>query len=232
MKRQEEREQLKAEIKEVFSFMSELSPEQQDVFLDHTVLEFVAADTVLAEKIGNCPGLALILSGELRVSRISGDGREVTLYRIGKGRTCPLSAICILGGNIGYAAKVIASVDTKLLWLSKDYVNRSMFLCEPFWRFLFNCMTNRLLEAMDIVDDIAFVPIRKRLAQLLLTSSNRGKQAVYATHEALAKEIGTAREVISRELKNLERSDAVILSRGKINVKDPAQLEIIANSRY
>lgn len=227
----DEKEKLIGELKAAFPFMHELSPEQQKLLINHSVLEVVPADTVLAEKIGSCPGLALILAGELRVSKISDDGREVTIYRIGKGRTCPLSAVCMLGNiHSGYPAKVIATVETRILWISHKFVSKSMVECEPFWRYIFGCMANRLFQTMEVVDSIAFVPIRKRLAQLLLANSSEGKHNVYTTHDALARELGTAREVVSRELKCMERSGILKLSRGLLTVENAEELAAIARN--
>ncbi len=228
-----DKKSLLAELKASFSFAHELLPHQLELLIADSTLEEVEAGTVLAEKIGNCPGLALILAGKLRVYKTSADGREITLYRIGKGRTCPLSAVCILGHLEGYLAKVVAEVDTRILWLSRDFVSNSMVKCEPFWRYLFGCMAGRLYETMEVVDNIAFIPIKKRLTQILVEKSNFGKHAIYTTHEALARELGTAREVVSRELKGLERLGILSLSRGRITVEKAEELEkIVGNVKF
>ncbi len=220
---------LSKEIKAVFSFASQLSPQQLERLTSHSELEIVPAGTVLAEKIGNCKGLALILAGELKVSKVSEDGREVTLYRITRGRTCPLSAACILGNIEGYVSKVVAEIDTKIIWVSKEFLSVALVECEPFWRFVFGCMASRLYEAMEIVDNIAFIPIRKRLAQILLVNSSHGKHPIYTTHDALARELGTAREVISRELKAMERVGVLNLSRGRLTVENAKELAAITS---
>jgi CRP/FNR family transcriptional regulator len=218
------RDNLVKALQETFYFAPELSPGQLDMLVEYSELENVPAGSVLVEKIGNCKGLALILSGEIKVSKVSEDGREVTLYRITKGRTCPLSAACILGNIQGYTVKVTAEVDTRILWVSKEFVSMALVQCEPFWRFVFGCMASRLYEAMEIVDSIAFIPIKKRLTQILLAKSNCGKHPIYTTHDALARELGTAREVISRELKALERAGIVSLSRGRLTVEKAQEL--------
>lgn len=216
------------ELKPVFSFTAELSPLQLEMLAENSVLEEIPARTVLADRVGNCKGLALILSGELKISSISEDGREVTLYRMGKGMTCALSAACILGNLEGYPVKIIAEKETKIVWVSREFINKHLSEYEPFWRFVFKCMADRLYEALEVVDSIAFIPVRKRLAQILLAKSNSGKHPVYSTHEALARELGTAREVISRELKGFERAGIVSLARGRLTITNADELVSIA----
>jgi CRP/FNR family transcriptional regulator len=216
------------EVKNSFSFAHEMSSEQMAWFAQYCTIEEVPAGTVLVERIESCPGLLLIISGVLKVSKTSDDGREITIYRIGKGRTCPLSAICILGDLKGYFARVVAEVRTKILWVSRGFVNKSMVECEPFWRYLLGCMANRLYESIQVVDNIAFIPVKNRLAQILLLNSSYGKHPVYTTHDALARELGTAREVVSRELKNFERAGLLFLARGLITIENVGELEILA----
>lgn len=216
------------ELKAIFSFAKELSSEQLESLVDYVVLQKVSAGTVLAERGSDCLGLALLLSGKLRVSMTSEDGREVTLYRIGEGRTCPLSAACILGNFTGNSVTVTAEVDSKVIFVSREFFLKSLAECEPFYRFVFSDISNRLFQATEVVDSIAFISVKKRLAQLLLLNSNSGKYSIYMTHEAFAKELGTAREVVSRELKSFERLGILSLARGRLVINNADALETIA----
>lgn len=83
---------------------------------------------------------------------------------------------------------------------------------------------------MEVVDNIAFISIKKRLAQILIANSSYGKHPVYTTHDALARELGTAREVVSRELKGLERAGILTLFRGRINVEKAGELEALSRN--
>ena len=212
-------------LKENFKFALEMSDEQLDTLLRYSAVEDLPAGYVLAESIGDCKGLVLILWGEIKISRMSEDGREVTVYRLGKGSTCPLSAVCVLGQTLEkQPMKVMTEKSSRILWISPEYITHHLFVCEPFCRFIFGCIANRLYDAMDVVDDLAFVPIRKRLAQKLISNSNNGKHMVYITHEALARELGTVREVVSRELKALEKAGVVELQRGRMTILNQQKL--------
>ncbi|AFL99831.1 cAMP-binding protein [Desulfitobacterium dehalogenans ATCC 51507] len=213
------------ELIETFSFARELSYKQIETLVDHSNIQEVPAGTVIAEKGSYCHGLALLLSGKLRVAMSSEDGREVTIYHIFKGRICPLSAACVLGDFKGNTVTVTAETDVKVVWVSRRFLAQSFVESEPFYRFVINDISNRLFEATEVVDSIAFVPVRKRLAQLLFSSSSGGRSPIYMTHEGFARELGTAREVISRELKGFERLGILTLSRGRLDIKDPKELE-------
>lgn len=212
-------------LKSSFAFTSELSDLQLEMLARYSTLQELAAGTVIAESINDCPGIALVVSGEIRVSRLADDGREVIVYKTGKGRTCPLSTACLLGSFDSYRAKVFTGTDAKVVWVSKDFTSKSMKECEPFWRFVFGCLAKSLFAAIEVVDTIAFIPIRKRLAQSLLTQSNSGKHPIYTTHDALAKELGTAREVVSRELKGFERAGIIDMARGRLTLKKVDELQ-------
>lgn len=213
------------ELIDTFSFARDLSYKQIESLVEHSNIQGAPAGTVIAEKGSYCHGLALLLAGELRVAMNSEDGREITIYRIHKGRICPLSAACVLGDFKGNTVTVTAETDVKVIWVSRQFFTRSFAECEPFYRFVTNDISNRLFEATEVVDSIAFVPVRKRLAQLLYSTSNEGRSPIYITHEGIARELGTAREVISRELKGFERLGILTLSRGRLDIKNSKELE-------
>lgn len=224
-KKREEYVQL---LLENFDFAKELTSKQLDRLIEYSIYQEVPAGTLVAERGSSCPGLALLLFGELRVAMCSDDGREVTIYRIGKGKICPLSAACILGGYSGNTVTVTAETDCKVIWVQRAYFLQPLGESEPFYRFVMGDISMRLFEATEIMDSIAFIPVRKRLANLLYIKSHGGNSPVYATHENLARELGTAREVISRELKGFERTGVLKLSRGKLEITDSEELEKLA----
>lgn len=224
----EKREEFIQLLIDNFDFAKEFTSKQLYKLLDHATFQEVPAGTMVAEKGSYCPGLALLLFGELRVAMTADDGREVTIYRIGKGKICPLSAACILGGYKGNTVTVTTETDCKVIWVKRSYFLHSIGESEPFYRFLMGDISMRLFEATEVMDRIAFIPVRKRLANLLYIKSHGGRTPVYATHENLARELGTAREVISRELKGFERTGLLKLSRGKLEITDSEELEKLA----
>ena len=211
-----------------FPFAAELDEQQYRALLDASRVRLVSAGERIVENDQECPGLALIVSGSVRVSKASPDGREVTLYRLGAGATCTLSAACILGAGFGrYPVEVTAEQDCRIMMVATAFVRRSATDCEPLWRFIFTSMADRLYETFNALEKVAFQPLPVRLARVLLEFSGQGRHAVYSTHDRLAKELGTAREVISRQLKSLEQQNVLRLGRGRIHLLDVKALNTL-----
>ncbi len=183
----------------------------------------VAAGGVLFEANTPCSGFPLVLDGSVRVCKAMPNGRELVLYRVSPGEGCILSGACLLG-NVDYAARGVAETDVTLLGLAPNLFNRLLVEHEPFRRFVFDMFGTRLAEIMQAVEDIAFRRLDQRLAQLLI---QRGP-VVNATHQNLADELGTVREVVSRLLRGFEERGWVRLERERVTVIDPRALATFA----
>ena len=167
----------------------------------------------------------MIKSGELRVYILSPEGREVTLYRLGSGSTCLLTASCILK-NITFSVMVDAEVDSEVFLISssafKELKNKNIQV-ESFSNDIINCHFSETMWAME---QILFTSFDKRLAFFLLEQSEEKKtETLNFTHEYIAKNLGSAREVVSRMLKYFQNEGIVSLARGSIIIKDKKKLE-------
>ena len=182
----------------------------------------VPAGTLMFEEQAPCQGFPLVLSGEVRVARGSPQGRSLELYRVGPGELCVVSA-CGLFGHSPMAAHGVAVAPTRLLLLSpagfEQWVGH-----EPFRRFVFGIFADRLADLMSLAEAVAFQRLDQRLAAALL---GRGP-AVNITHQALADELGTVREIVTRLLKRFERAGWVRLARERIELRDAAALRALA----
>ncbi|HOM13120.1 MAG TPA: Crp/Fnr family transcriptional regulator [Rubrivivax sp.] len=182
----------------------------------------VPAGTLMFEEQAPCQGFPLVLSGEVRVARGSPQGRSLELYRVGPGELCVVSA-CGLFGHSPMAAHGVAVAPTRLLMLSpagfEQWVGH-----EPFRRFVFGIFADRLADLMSLAEAVAFQRLDQRLAAALL---GRGP-AVNITHQALADELGTVREIVTRLLKRFERAGWVRLARERIELRDAAALRALA----
>jgi len=168
-------------------------------------------------------GIALLLSGVVRVYKIGGTGREITLYRFGLGQSCILSANAILNQNTFPAIATVEQDAEAVIIPSeifRDWVRRY-----DLWRdFVFDLLSQRLSTLMTIVDEVAFRRMDARLASFLRTRS-RVQNPMRITHQEIASELGTSREVISRLLEDLSARGLVRSTRGEIEVLDEAGLE-------
>ena len=182
----------------------------------------VPAGTLLFEEHAPCQGFPLVLDGEVRVARGSAQGRSLELYRVGPGELCVVSA-CGLFGQTPLAAHGVAVVPTRLLLLSpagfEQWVTHA-----PFRRFVFGVFADRLADLMSLAEAVAFQRLDQRLAAALLGHGS----TVQTTHQALADELGTVREIVTRLLKRFERAGWVSLARERIEVRDAAALRVLA----
>jgi CRP/FNR family transcriptional regulator len=194
-----------------------------DFMLQTTLARIPAGRDVMAEG-DRAEAIPLLASGEIRVFRIGESGREITLYRFGQGECCVLTADSILGKRLFPAcAKVEEEVEAVFIPAS---VFESWLARSPAWRqFVFDAMSRRLTSLMDTLDDVAFRRMDTRVASLLLERSKQGGPRVRITHQEIADELGSSREVVSRILEDLQARGLIGLSRGLVEVTMPALLE-------
>jgi CRP/FNR family transcriptional regulator len=173
--------------------------------------------------------LLFLYDGRIRVSQTSDSGREIVLYRVDAGDSCVLTTACMLAEE-AYNAEGIAETDITAIILPKLAFERLVAEEEAFRKFVFAAYSRRLIDLLRVVDDVAFGRMDVRLAERLLTMAG-GDKEVTATHQDLAAELGTAREVVSRVLSDFQKREMIAQSRGRIALVDKAALRTLAENR-
>ncbi len=173
-----------------------------------------SAGTVLFRAGDSCAGLFVVKSGAVRVQLVSNAGRQITLYRVSPDVACALSTQCLLTGGV-YPAEGVAETNVSGFLLRGADVLRLIQDDQQFRAWLFKAYGARLTDLVLLVEDLLATNIDKRLAQHLIEAADASGH-VERTHQAIAAELGTAREVVSRHLKDFERRGAVALGRGTI----------------
>jgi len=197
--------------------LGKLLENAQVVKLDHDRFVFHAGDL--------CQAFLILLDGEVRVQLTSASGREVTLYRIGPGGSCILTTSCLLS-NEHYPAEAIAESDVEALAIPVSSFQSALESSQWFRRFVFDGFSSRLTSVIQKIEQIAFTAIDVRLAAVLLDLDRKGVEKI--THQDIAVELGTAREVVSRHLKRFESQGWVQLGRGQVSLTDRPQIEALA----
>lgn len=183
------------------------------------------AGTILARPGEALPHFVLLTRGVVRVSGISEGGREIVLYRVGPGETCVLSSACLLG-QTALSAELVAESDVAGFALPDATFQELVAGAPAFRRLVFANFAERLREIVALLEDIAFQRIDRRLAAFL---TQRSGAPLSLTHQAIATELGTAREVVSRQLKEFERRGWLRRGRGTIELVDrPALAQLAA----
>jgi len=190
------------------------------------VVSLPAGQTVF-EPGSACRNYIVVLDGSVKVRMLAASGREIVLYRVTGGETCVLTTSCLIQGT-DYDAEAVTETPVTALLIPKAAFDDMMNDSGPFRRFIFSSFSTRLNELLGLVNEVAFGHIDKRLAAWLLARATGGQ--VEVTHQAIAAELGTAREVVSRLLKELERRGLVALTRGEITITDEMGLRQLAAS--
>jgi CRP/FNR family transcriptional regulator len=178
----------------------------------------VPAGTILFDEHQPCQGFPFVLAGGIRVVKAAANGRELPLYRVLPGESCIITSSCLLGRS-DYNARGIAESETTLALLPRDYFDT--LLATPAFRdFVFHLFAERIADLMQLVEEVAFHKLDQRLANLLL---GKGRH-LQTTHQQLADELGSVREIISRLLKGFAAQGLVQLGREQIEILDPAGL--------
>ncbi len=170
--------------------------------------------------------IAFLLSGVVRVYRVAETGREITLYRFGKGESCILTANAMLSRQM-FPAIATVEQEAEAVFIPAavfgDWVRRY----DPWREFLFGLLAQRLAEVMELVAEVAFRRLDVRIANLLLALSRHG-HSITITHQQIAAELGSSREVVGRVLAHLADEGLIHQSRGNITILDAKALARLA----
>jgi CRP/FNR family transcriptional regulator len=171
--------------------------------------------------------MLLLLEGTVRVQQLAENGREVVLYRVTAGESCVMTTACMLAYE-DYSAEGVAETDIVAAAVPRAVFDELITTSKDFRSFVFTAFSRRMTDLFHVIEDIAFRRMDIRLAQKITERAEDG--TLRATHAQLAAELGTAREVISRQLAEFQRRGWVELGRGTVAILDASALERLAES--
>lgn len=183
----------------------------------------VPAGTVLFDERQPCLGFPFVLAGSIRVTKAAANGRELPLYRVLPGESCIITSSCLLG-HAAYNARGTTEAASTLILLPRNLFDELLGQA-AFRDFVFNQFAERMAELMQLVEEVAFRKLDQRLASLLL---GKGR-VLHTTHQQLADELGSVREMVSRLLKGFAEQGLVRLGREQVEILEPAGLRLIAS---
>jgi len=208
-----------------FMGLSRLEPAIKSLLVERSNVVNMPEGSVIFGPGKSPENLLLLLDGAVRVQQISDAGREVVLYRVHAGESCVLTTACLLAYE-DYSAEGIAETQVRAVAIPRKVFDDLISQSEAFRNFVFSAYSKRITDLFHVIDEIAFRRMDIRLAQKLLELEKDG--IVKSTHQKMAAELGTAREVISRQLSEFQRRDWVVQTRGQIELKDPASIKKLA----
>lgn len=218
---------VKTDLKRVASalpFLALLENELTEDFSRQATLARIPAGRDVMAEGDRVVAIPLLISGQIRVFRIGESGREITLYRFGRGECCVLTADSILGHRL-FPACAQVEEEVEVAFIPATVFDSWLARSSAWRQFVFDAMSRRLLSLMDTLDDVAFRRMDMRVAALLIQRSGGRKTTVRITHQEIADELGSSREVISRILEDFQARGQIRLSRGFVGVVEPELLE-------
>lgn len=165
---------------------------------------------------------AAVGTGSIRVFRIGSTGREITLYHVRDHQASLVAMLSVLLGRPAIATAQ-AEVATEAILIPAAALREWVSTSDPMRRFIFETMSRALVDVTTLLEDVAFRTMESRLAALLLQHFATAR-VISMRHDDIAAELGTAREVVSRLLESYERTGAIHLSRGRIEMRDESVL--------
>jgi CRP/FNR family transcriptional regulator len=205
-----------------FPELTELEDEHRGELLRSTQFNRLRGGDVAYRQGQHCHAYVMCIEGQTRVFKTSESGREILLYQVGPGETCVLTTSCLMAGS-SFPAESNAQTDVLLAVLPASVFHRLMGVSPRFRKFVLDNYGDLLSSLIMLVDEVAFASLDLRLARRLLAEAN-AQGVVAKTHQQLALDLGSVREVISRYLAEWERMGWVHATRGSIEVENRSVL--------
>lgn len=221
-------QQILPTVQDFFPFWDALSREHRDDLAAHCRPRQFPKGEVITPYTGECLGLTLVQNGRLRAYVLSDSGKEVTLYRLHELDICLFSAACVMS-NIQFEIQIEAETDTAALVLPASLFSRLMNQSVAMAGYTNQLMASRFSEVMWTLEQVMFKSMDCRLAQVLLEhAGNEQSSELALTHESIARDLGSAREVVTRMLKYFRGEGLLELTRGRICLLDKKRLAAMA----
>ena len=208
----------------MFPELARLSDDHRARLRDRSPRLEIPAGTVVFAPGSPCGAYLLVLEGAVRVQMIADTGRQIVLYRVRRGESCILTTSALLGEE-AYAAEGIVEATTTAVTVPRPVFDELLAGSDAFRRFVFAGYGRRVGELLATMQAAVFHRVEPRLARLLLAAV----PPIAATHQEIAAELGSAREVVSRHLKAFERRGLVRLGRGVVEILDRTGLDRLAD---
>ncbi len=211
------------DIVSAFNFLGQADEPTRKSFLQFANMAHLEPGQHVCQQGDECANLALVMSGTARIYKLGENGREITLYRIGRGESCILTASCILS-QMPFPAFAVCEEPVEAAVVPSGQIRR--WLAESsLWRdYVFGLVAHRMADIISLVEEVVFRRMDQRIADYLVQHCPQDGQRIEVTHQLMASDLGTSREVVSRILKDFETGGLIRVGRGSVEIIDQAQL--------
>lgn len=205
-------------LKETLPFFDDLTQKEKNEVISKSLITEYKKNEIVHSRSSACTGLLITLSGNFRVYISAPNGRQITLFKLYDRDVCMLSASCAFK-NLNYDVNLEAQDDSKAIILDSSLIKKLSKSNFNVMKFLLDLTQDKLSQTMYVLEQATFFSLNERITDYLLEQSRyKNSSSLYITHENIANELGSSREVISRILKKFEKDGKVEISRGKIKI--------------
>ncbi len=216
--------QSRARLLEHMPFLNRADDRLRQSLFDKASIATLEKGQHVCHEGSDCTHLAIMLSGTVRVYKLGENGKEITLYRVALGESCILTASCILS-HVPFPAFAICDTDVEAALIPASDVRRWLSESTVWQDYIFGLVATRLSNIIQVVEDVVFRRMDKRIADHLYNRMSYSGKTLLVTHQEIASELGTSREVVSRILKEFEQDAIIKVSRGTIDLLIPEKLD-------
>lgn len=216
-------------LAQLLPFWRSLTPEQQAMLEKSASARTYAKGESLHRGSEDCSGLMLLIEGQLRAYALGESGREITLYRLFPRDLCVFTASCVLK-NIQFDVFIEAQKESRVFLVPAHLFQELMHTSLAVSDYASQLIAARFSEVMWVMEQVLFMRFDQRLALFLLQAADiEGTDTLHLTHEDIAKELGSAREVVTRMLKYFQSDGSVSLFRGGLRILSRERLKAAAH---
>lgn len=211
------------ELSKIVPFFSSASEEINSEFAKNCMAQSFKKGVVLSMEGDSVTYFPILKSGTIRVYKVGSSGQEITLYRINPGESCILTISCLLAKN-NFPAIAAVEKDSEVLLITATKLREWIKKYDVWAEYIYNYLSKVLMNVLKIIENISFKKMDVRIIEYLIENFKKKGKILQLTHQQIAHDIGTAREVVSRTLKDLEAQKNISQSRGKIIIENPKEL--------
>lgn len=199
-------------------FWNKLTSEEQEELSRKSVIKEYKKGTIIHSENNECLGMVILTQGEIRTCIVSEEGREITLFKLSEGDICVLSADCVIK-QITFDTLMIAEKDCKVILINVSYFNELINQNIYARCYTYELISEKFSSVMWVIKQILFDKFDKRLALFLINEAQKNNNLkIKITQEQIAKDLNTAREVVSRMLKRFELDKIIEIQRGGVKI--------------
>ena len=218
-------EKMKNNYLSKLEFWNKLKVQEKEELIKNSVIKEYKKGSIIHSENNECLGMMIITQGEIRTCIVSEEGREITLFKLSENDVCVLSADCVIK-QITFDTLMIAESDCKILLINVSYFNQLINQNIYARCYTYELISEKFSNVMWVMKEILFDKFDKRLASYLIKQTQKNNNLkIKVTQEQIAKDLNTAREVVSRMLKRFELEKMIEIQRGIVRILDLGKLK-------